>query len=231
MSASNTARHARAALMDIYRAERSWDGWNEDGVTIANDLVNLLLQMRNSQEPVVWHPSLPVLFPDLSTKYMAAALDMARKKLEQLRHKITMMNRQIDRMQTAADSMLKLLPLENQEPQATRHLPVQFEEPFALGSLKWYAERALTVCDVYRQAVSVREEHIDVIDMTIDSFEGLCDAPSGALDSDTQLVYLSTWLHSPGLQNAKLMDTSSNSTLMLSDYDDMLRIELGIEKV
>ncbi|KAJ2255772.1 hypothetical protein GGI13_001457 [Coemansia sp. RSA 455] len=221
MSASNTARHARAALMDIYRAERSWDGWNEDGVTIANDLVNLLLQMRNSQEPVVWHPSLPVLFLDLSTKFMAAALDMSRKKLEQLRHKITMM----------ANSMLKLLPLEDQEPQATRHLPVQFEEPFALGSLKWYAERALTVCDVYRQAVSIREEHIDVIDKTIDSFEGLCDAPSGALDSDTQLVYLSTWLHSPGLQNAKLMETSSNSTLMLSDYDDMLRIELGIEKV
>ncbi|KAJ2032726.1 hypothetical protein H4S04_004974 [Coemansia sp. S16] len=192
MSASNTARHARAALMDIYRAERSWGGWNEDGVTIANDLVNLLLQMRNSQEPV---------------------------------------NRQIDRMQTAADSMLKLLPLEDQEPQATPHLSVQFEEPFALGSLKWYAERALTVCDVYRQAVSMREEHIDVVDKTIDSFEGLCDAPSGALDSDTQLVYLSTWLHSPGLQNAKLMDTSSNSTLMLSDYDDMLRIELGIEKV
>ncbi|KAJ2396052.1 hypothetical protein GGF41_008660, partial [Coemansia sp. RSA 2531] len=167
MSASNTARHARAALMDIYRAERSWDGWNEDGVTIANDLVNLLLQMRNSQEPVVWHPSLPVLFPDLSTKYIAAALDMSRKKLEQLRHKITMMA--------------------NQEPQATPHLSVQFEEPFALGSLKWYAERALTVCDVYRQAVSMREEHIDVVDKTIDSFEGLCDAPSGALDSDTQL--------------------------------------------
>ncbi|KAJ2454092.1 hypothetical protein GGI03_006601 [Coemansia sp. RSA 2337] len=221
MSASNTARHARAALMDIYRAERSWGGWNEDGVTIANDLVNLLLQMRNSQEPVVWHPSLPVLFPDLSTKYIAATLDMSRKKLEQLRHKITMM----------ANSMLKLLPLEDQEPQATPHLSVQFEEPFALGSLKWYAERALTVCDVYRQAVSMREEHIDVVDKTIDSFEGLCDAPSGALDSDTQLVYLSTWLHSPGLQNAKLMDTSSNSTLMLSDYDDMLRIELGIEKV
>ncbi|KAJ2338592.1 hypothetical protein GGH91_004763 [Coemansia sp. RSA 2671] len=91
MSASNTARHARAALMDIYRAERSWDGWNEDGVAIANDLVNLLLQMRNSQEPAVWHPSLPVLFPDLPSKYMAASLDMSREKVKQLRHKITMM--------------------------------------------------------------------------------------------------------------------------------------------
>ncbi|KAJ2014507.1 hypothetical protein GGI06_003536 [Coemansia sp. S85] len=189
MSASNIARHARAALMDIYRAERSWDGWNEDGVAIANDLVNLLLQMRNSQEPA---------------------------------------NRQIDRMQTAAESMLKLLPLDDQE---SRHLATLFEEPFALGSLKWYAERALTVSDVYRQAVLMREEHIDTIDNTISSFEGTCDVPSGALDSDTQLVHLSMWLHSPGLQNAKLMDARSNSTLMLSDYDDMLRVELGIEKV
>ncbi|KAJ2682927.1 hypothetical protein IWW39_005769 [Coemansia spiralis] len=217
MSASNIARHARAALMDIYRAERSWDGWNEDGVAIANDLVNLLLQMRNSQEPAVWHPSLPVLFPDLPSKYMAASLDMSREK-----------NRQIDRMQTAAESMLKLLPLDDQE---SRHLATLFEEPFALGSLKWYAERALTVSDVYRQAVLMREEHIDTIDNTISSFEGTCDVPSGALDSDTQLVHLSMWLHSPGLQNAKLMDARSNSTLMLSDYDDMLRIELGIEKV
>ncbi|KAJ2485646.1 hypothetical protein IWW37_005884 [Coemansia sp. RSA 2050] len=192
MSASNIARHARAALMDIYRAERSWDGWNEDGVAIANDLVNLLLQMRNSQEPA---------------------------------------NRQIDRMQTAAESMPKLLPLEDREPQESRCLAAQFEEPFALGSLKWYAERALTVCDIYRQAVLMREEHIATIDKTICSFEGTCDAPSGSLDSDTQLVYLSMWLHSPGLQNAKLMDAGSNSTLMLSDYDDMLRIELGIEKV
>ncbi|KAJ2740956.1 hypothetical protein GGI20_005511 [Coemansia sp. BCRC 34301] len=228
MSANNTARHARAALMDIHRAERSWDGWNEDGVAIANDLVNLLLQMRNSQEPAVWHPSLPLMFPDLAKNYMAASLDMLREKLEQLRHKITMMNRQIDRMQTAAESMLKLLPLEEQD---TRLLAAQFEEPFALGTLKWYAERALTVCGVYRQAVAMRDEHADCIDKTIDSFEGRCDAPAGALDSDTQLVYLSTWLHSPGLQNAKLMDVSSNSTLMLSDYDDMLRIELGIEKL
>ncbi|KAJ2457212.1 hypothetical protein GGF42_002818 [Coemansia sp. RSA 2424] len=231
MSANNTARHARAALMDIYRAERSWDGWNEDGVAIANDLVNLLLQMRNSQEPAVWHPSLPHMFPDLAEKYMATSLDMSRKKLEQLKHKITMMNRQIDRMQTAAESMLKLLPPEEQASQASRQLTPQFEEPFALGSLKWYAERALTVCDVYRLAVAMRDDHIDVIGKTIDSFEGRCDAPMGALDSDTQLVYLSMWLHSPGLQNARLMDAASNSTLMLSDYDDMLRIELGIEKV
>ncbi|KAJ2338591.1 hypothetical protein GGH91_004762 [Coemansia sp. RSA 2671] len=131
-------------------------------------------------------------------------------------------------MQTAAESMLKLLPLDDQE---SRHLATLFEEPFALGSLKWYAERALTVCDVYRQAVLMREEHIDTIDNTISSFEGTCDVPSGALDSDTQLVYLSMWLHSPGLQNAKLMDARSNSTLMLADYDDMLRVELGIEKV
>ncbi|KAJ2888147.1 hypothetical protein GGI21_006764, partial [Coemansia aciculifera] len=188
MSANNTARHARAALMDIYRAERSWDGWNEDGVAIANDLVNLLLQMRNSQEPAVWHPSLPVMFPDLAEKYMTASIDQARKKLEQLRHKTTMMNRQIDRMNTAAESMLKLLPIEEEE-QESRHLAAQFEEPFALASLKWYAERALTVCDVYRQAVAMRDEHIDVIGKTIDSFVGLCNAPAGALDSDAQLVY------------------------------------------
>ncbi|KAJ1961008.1 hypothetical protein GGI12_003493 [Dipsacomyces acuminosporus] len=198
MAAANVQRYARTALMDVYKAERSWDGWNDDGVGVANQLANLLLQLRNSQESAVWHPSILSLFPDLPSKYMAAALDTSKSKLKQLRHIITMM----------------------------------FEEPFVLNSLQRYSELTRVVCDVYRNSVSVREEHIQELEQAIESFEGATDAPTGSLDSDTQMVRLSTWLHSPGLKNAILLDRASTpSTLMLSDFDDMLRAELGIDEM
>ncbi|KAJ2465906.1 hypothetical protein GGI02_004549, partial [Coemansia sp. RSA 2322] len=138
---------------------------------------------------------------------------------------------QIRRMLAAAEAMEKLLPPAGQASQVSGRLVSQFEEPLSLSSLEWYTARTFTVCDVYRQALAMREEHVGIISKTIDSFAGLADAPAGALDSDTQLVHLATWLHSPGLQNAKIMDHSANSTLMLSDYGDMLRIELGIEQL
>ncbi|KAJ1844553.1 hypothetical protein LPJ73_005134 [Coemansia sp. RSA 2703] len=217
---SNAERHSRAALMDIYKAEKSWDGWNSDAVAIVNDLVNILLQAINSQEPSVWHPSILPLFPDLSTKYLASAMASACQKLEQLEHKITMMNRQIDRMQTAAESLIKLLPPEGST--------AVFVEPLVLGSLMRYADLGQRACDAYRDAVKKRTEHIDELRRTIQGFE-TTDALTDRLDSDMQLVKLSSWLHSPGLKSALLLGPTS--TLTLSDFDDMLKFELGIEEI
>ncbi|KAJ2372785.1 hypothetical protein IW150_003942 [Coemansia sp. RSA 2607] len=179
---SNAERHSRAALMDIYKAEKSWDGWNSDAVTIVNDLVNILLQAINSQEPSVWHPSILPLFTDLPTKYLASAMASACQKLEQLEHKITMMNRQIDRMQTAAESLIKLLPPEGST--------AVFVEPLVLGSLTRYADLGQRACDAYRDAVNKRTEHIDELRRTIQGFE-TTDALTDRLDSDMQLVKLS----------------------------------------
>ncbi|KAJ1718986.1 hypothetical protein LPJ53_006166 [Coemansia erecta] len=217
---SNAERHSRAALMDIYKAEKSWDGWNSDAIAIANDLVNILLQAINSQEPSVWHPSILPLFPDLPARYLASATASARQKLDQLEHKITMMNRQIDRMQTAAESLVKLLPPEGSA--------AVFVEPLVLGSLTRYADLTQRTCDAYRDAVNMRTEHIDELRRTIQGFE-MMEGLTERLDSDMQLVKLSSWLHSPGLKSALLLGPTS--TLTISDFDDMLKFELGIEEI
>ncbi|KAI7832943.1 hypothetical protein BX661DRAFT_178833 [Kickxella alabastrina] len=218
-SNNNPGRHARTALMDIYKAERSWDGWNSDGITITNDLVNLLLQAHNSQEPAVWHPTLPQLFPDVAEKFLTTTLITARHKIDQLQHKITMMNRQIDRIDAASELLIKLLPPKGSS--------VEFVEPLLFGSVTWYAELAQRVEGAYRAAVDMRVGHIAELEKCIEGFESV---QGGArLDSDEQLVKLSYWLHSPGLKNAILLDTTS--TLMLSDFDELVRMELGIEQI
>ncbi|KAJ2587792.1 hypothetical protein H4R99_008030 [Coemansia sp. RSA 1722] len=222
VQSANAERHSRAALMDIYKAERSWDGWNSDGLAIANDLINLVLQAHNSQEPSVWHPSLLPQFPDLAEKYLDATLVEVKKKVEQLEHKISMMNRQIERMQSAGESLLKLLP-----PMGSLALDT-FQQPLAMGSLQWYADLTFRVCNVYREAVDMRTEHVEEIKDSVTMLE-LGSQLGRRLDSDEQMVKLSCWLHSPGLKNALLLD--SNSSLMLSDYDDLLKTELGIEEI
>ncbi|KAJ1641980.1 hypothetical protein J3B02_003788 [Coemansia erecta] len=225
MSAANTnaERHSRAALMDIYKAERSWDGWNSDGLAIANDLINLVLQAHNSQEPSVWHPSILPQFPDLADRYLEATLAEAYKKLEQLEHKISMMSRQIERMQAAGESLLKILPPKNSTAADT------FRQPFATGTLQWYADLTFRACKVYREAVDMRVTHIDELRASIIVL-GSVDRLGNRLDSEEQMAKLSCWLHSPGLKNAFLLDSKSSS-LMLSDFDDLLKAELCIEEI
>ncbi|KAJ1809486.1 hypothetical protein LPJ56_005980 [Coemansia sp. RSA 2599] len=223
LGSTNAERHSRAALMDIYKAERSWDGWNSDGLAIANDLINLVLQAHNSQEPSVWHPSILPQFPDLADRYLEATLVEIKKKLEQLEHKISMMNRQIDRMETAGESLLRILPPMGSSAAKT------FREPLATGSLEWYAQLISRVCRVYREAVEMRSGHIEDIRMSVTALESV-GRLGRRLDSDEQMVRLSCWLHSPGLKNALLLDYKSSS-LMLSDFDDLLKTELGIEEI
>ncbi|KAI8317957.1 hypothetical protein GQ54DRAFT_300995 [Martensiomyces pterosporus] len=150
-------------------------------------------------------------------------------------------------MQAAADALVKLLPPLPSDKRPSAHTsndgcttPVKskhvgaarFEEPFALATLQRYSDLTRVVCDVYHKSVAIREEHIEELSRAVESFERGTDAPPGSLDSDTQLVRLSVWLHSPGLKNAMLADReTSASTLVLSDFDDMLRTELGIDEI
>ncbi|ORX68776.1 hypothetical protein DL89DRAFT_268553 [Linderina pennispora] len=213
MVSRNVERHALNALMDIYKAGRSWDGWNSDGVTLANSLINDLLQLRNSQEPAVWHPSTTLLFPDLASKYTTAMLSSARTKLNQLMHKISMMQKQIDRMLAAADELTKLIP-----PAAS----AQSAEPLAFGSLQKFSDWA------HVNAVEFRSTHAAQLLSTIECLEQNSEAPPDALDSDRQMTNLSIWLHAPGLKESRLSDTCP---LTVADFDDMLRAELGIDEI
>lgn len=226
---SNVGRHARAALLDVYKAEKSWQGWNEDSVAIANELVNILLQLRNAQEPSVWHPNLARLFPDLPEKFTIASLKTAQQKHKQLQHKVSMMHRQIERMQTASETLVKLLPPPNLANSKE-------ESPLVLGTIRWYAEVIDNVCQIYKQAMAMRQEHLDQMEQTRQSFS-INSSPAtvlkeGSLDSDTQLANLAMWLHSPGFLTASVSSKhTGSSTFTLADFQDLLRIELGIEVV
>ncbi|KAJ2718225.1 hypothetical protein GGI07_005843 [Coemansia sp. Benny D115] len=223
VQSSNAGRHARASLMDIYKAERSWDGWNSDAVAIANDLINQLLQAHNAQEPAVWHPSIQPYFPDLPEKYLSSALATAKEKLQQLEHKMSMMVRQVERIEAAANLLVGIGSGVSGN-----------DEPLVLDSVSRYGDLGLRVAGAYRRAVDERERHLVEIRNAIEELEhpGSMDSVKAVLlDSDEQLVKLSSWLHSPGLKDALLFEAPASSTLMVSDFDEMLRVELGIEEI
>ncbi|KAJ2789507.1 hypothetical protein H4R20_007167, partial [Coemansia guatemalensis] len=97
---------------------------------------------------------------------------------------------------------------------------------FSFGSLRLYSDLASGACEAYDRAMDTRYKHIAELENTIKYLEGVADVlPSGALDSDAQLVKLLVWQHSPGLKDAQLDVPGRNSIITLADFDELLALE------
>ncbi|PIA15960.1 hypothetical protein COEREDRAFT_15799 [Coemansia reversa NRRL 1564] len=215
-------RSAHDSLNEIREGERRWDGWNSDATKVANELVNLLLQQHSAQLPAVWHPSLTFMFPDLPRRFEDVNLEESKVKLSQLRNVLDKMRQNVFNIKAAAEKLNKLLLQTDQDTANNTS-----EDPlFAFGSLRFYAELANGASKAYDCAMDTRYEHISELENTIKHFEGVSDVlPSGALDSDGQLVKLLIWQHSPGLKDSQLDVCGRNAIITLADFDELLALE------
>ncbi|KAJ2387815.1 hypothetical protein GGI23_006192 [Coemansia sp. RSA 2559] len=183
----------------------------------------MLLQLNNSHQPTVWHPSILPLFPDLPSKFHTASVRTSEQRLGRIKATREKMAKCVASMSDAANWLrdYATLTAKNTGPEDSL---AQDKGPFLSGSAERYAEATGAASSLCNDVADMRTDQIRKLQDMVDFLKGDTDIalPPNTFENDTQVVNIMKWRELPGILDKKLLGPGSASTLTLAGLKDIL---------
>ncbi|KAJ2507043.1 hypothetical protein H4217_008895 [Coemansia sp. RSA 1939] len=238
MNSAATRATARKQLRLFYDALCSWDVCQRDFIEDIEVLLRMLLQLSNSHQPTVWHPSILPLFPDLPAKFQSATLRTSEQRLGMIKSTADKMSKWVGLMFDAAHWLTEHAAAFSVEKESL----AETRSPFVCGSVERYAEAAVGASNLCRDIVGMRSGQIGKVQDMLDSLKGESDVvlPPNTFENNTQVVNIMLWRELPGTLDRSLLGpensndgnngTSGVSTLTLAELKDLLLNNEHVDK-
>ncbi|KAJ1986222.1 hypothetical protein GGI25_006388 [Coemansia spiralis] len=212
---------ARKQLRLFYDAVCKWEAYQKDFIEDVQVLLQMLLQLNSSHQPIVWHPSISLLFPDLPNRFHSVSLIICEQKLSVIKDTREKMTKCVNSMRNAAHWLIEFAVLTKGYSGNDSN---QIDSAFFHGSADKYAELTQAAAKLCANIVDMRASQISEVQSMLESLEGNCDIilPPNAFENDTQVANILMWKELPGIIDAKLLGPNSSSFLTLASFKELL---------
>ncbi|CAB4384161.1 hypothetical protein RhiirA5_497941 [Rhizophagus irregularis] len=201
---STIKRRLKTLLSEFKRARQIWSELNDDGLEIANSLMNIKLQERKVDYSIYWKNDLDNL-PDLEENYETKNLNENYKNLSQsLRQIFEKMGIQYTKMK------IQILQMESLLEESCESLGEEFtyDTPLYLTCpLETFVNKSGNILNMYTQELNLKKSIISSIEIIN--------------ERDKIMVMLSSWLNQP-LINIEIIKEFEEVCEIEIDYEESL---------